>query len=81
VERASQASLRKESWIESESGNEDSAGEKSGEASPSSVALGLEWGTPVAKPTCKARSNFLSYPKTQILIRSCVAELSAVERG
>ena len=33
-----------ESWIESENGNEDSAGEKSGEASPSSVAL-VEWGT------------------------------------
>jgi hypothetical protein len=33
-----------ESWIESENGNEDSAGEKSGEASPSSVAL-VGWGT------------------------------------
>ena len=82
MERASQASLREESWIESESGNEDSAGKKSGEASPSSVALGWS-GEPASGQTKVMQSSIqlLSYPKTQIFTRSCVTELSAVERG
>jgi hypothetical protein len=82
VERAQPGQPEEESWIESENGNEDSAGEKSGEAS----RLAWRWDG-VGNPQwpnqihAKARSNFLSHPKTQILTRSCVTELSTVERG